>query len=89
MATLGGVVIGGALWVAALPEPYSPTHYVLKWKNTGLCTVVRERPEERNKYKIVWFTTLKRVAYRKAKEFKKSGKCGRVALQTPQPQQRL
>jgi hypothetical protein len=81
VAVLGAVVVGGVLWVAAAPEAYSPTHYVVRWENTGMCTVVRERPtEEDRKFKIVWFTTLKKVANRKATEFKETGKCGRAPL---------
>jgi hypothetical protein len=88
VAVLGVVLVGGVLWVAAAPEAYSPTHYVVRWENTGMCTVVRERPADRRKYKIVWFTTLKRVAARKARELKETGKCLRAPLprQPPRPQ---
>lgn len=87
MAALGAVVVGGVLWGAATPEAYAPTHYVLRWKNTGMCTVVRERPADRSKYKILWFTTLKRVAARKASELKESGRCRRAPLPRPQKRQ--
>ena len=87
MASLGAIVVGGVLWVAAAPAAYSPTHYVVKWADTGMCTVVRERPNDGRKYKIVWFTTLKRIASRKASELKETGKCGRTPLPPRQPQQ--
>ena len=75
---LGVLVVGGVMWGATAPEAYSPTHYVLRWKNRGMCAVVRERPDQRRKYAIIWFTTLKRVAIRKARELKEIGKCRRV-----------
>jgi hypothetical protein len=86
VAALGVVLVGGVLWAAAAPAAYPPTHYVLRWKATGLCTVVRERPAERRKYKILWFTTAKRVAMRKARELKDIGRCRRVPQ--PRPRQR-
>ena len=87
VAALGAVVVSGVLWVAAAPEAHSPTHYVVRWENTGMCTVVRERPTDGRKFKIVWFTTLKKVANRKATEFKETGKCGRAPLPRPRQQQ--
>ena len=80
VAAVGAVVVGGSIWAASAPAYYSPTHYIIKSKATGLCTVVRERPAQRDKYKIVWFTTLKRVAIKKARELKKTGRCRRVPL---------
>jgi hypothetical protein len=87
VAALGAVVVGGVLWVAAAPAAYSPTHYVVRWANTGMCTVVRERPDGDRKFKIVWFTTLKKVAIRKSRELKETGRCRRAPLPRPhQPQ---
>ncbi len=86
VAAVGALVVGGSIWAASAPAYYSPTHYIIKSKATGLCTVVRERPTDRRKYTIVWFTTLKRVAIKKAREFKKSGRCRRVPL--PRSRQR-
>lgn len=83
LSALGAVVVGGVLWGAATPEAYSPTHYIVKWKATGMCTVVGERPAQRDNYKIVWFTTLERIARKKAREFKETGRCGRVPLPKP------
>jgi len=83
VAALGVLVVGGIMWGATAPEAYSPTHYVLRLKYTGMCAVVRERPDQRRIYAIVWFTTLKRVAIRKARELKEIGKCCRV-LKPPQ-----
>ena len=80
LAALGTVVVGGVLWGAATPEAYAPTHYIIKWKATVMCTVVGERPAQRDKYKIVWFTTLERIALKKAREFRETGRCGRVPL---------
>ena len=77
---MGAVMIGVVLWLASAPEPNSPTHYIVKWQATGMCTVVRERPDKTRTYKIVGFTTLRRLAEKKALEFKETGKCGRVPL---------
>ena len=84
LAALGAAVVGGVLWGATAPKAYSLTHYIIKWRATGMCSVVGERPAERHKYKIVWFTTLERIARKKAREFKESGRCGRVPLRQPE-----
>lgn len=76
-AGLGAVVVGTVVWSASGPE-YSPTYYVVKWNATGLCTVVDDRPEDRRKFKTMWFTTLKSVAARKAKELHETGRCARL-----------
>ncbi len=61
-------------------EPdYAPTHYVVRWESTGLCTVVRERPPDPHTYATVWTTTFRKVAERKAVELKDSGRCNRTA----------
>ncbi|MDX1483465.1 MAG: hypothetical protein R3229_03190 [Alphaproteobacteria bacterium] len=76
-AAAGFVLTAAIVWTAAAPD-HAPTHYVVRWKATGLCTVVRERPPERQKYATMWFTTLKHVAQKKAKEFKENGRCARI-----------
>ncbi|MDH3239161.1 MAG: hypothetical protein OEO83_00700 [Alphaproteobacteria bacterium] len=76
-AGLGVVTIGGVVWAASAPE-YSPTYYVVKWNSTGLCTVVDDRPDDRRTFKTMWFTTLKSVASRKAKELHENGRCARL-----------
>lgn len=76
-AGLGVVTVGGVVWAASGPE-YSSTYYVVKWNSTGLCTVVDDRPEDRRKFKTMWFTTLKSVADRKAKELHENGRCARL-----------
>ncbi len=78
-AGLGAVLIGAVVWGAASPA-YSTTFYIVKWNRTGLCTVVDERPEDRRRYKTMWFTTFQKVADQKMREFKETGRCGRVAL---------
>ncbi len=83
LAALGAVVVGGVLWGAAAPEASSATHYIIKWRATGMCSVVGERPAERDRYKLVWFTTLERIARKTAREFKDTGRCGRVQLPRP------
>lgn len=76
-AGLGVVTIGGVVWAASGPE-YASTYYVVKWNRTGLCTVVDERPEDRRTFKTMWFTTLKSVATRKARELHEKGRCARL-----------
>jgi hypothetical protein len=76
-AGLGAVVVGSVVWSASEPE-YSSTYYVVKWKATGLCTVVEDRPEDGRKFKTLWFTTLRRVAARKAEELHENGRCARL-----------
>lgn len=76
-AGMGVLVIGSVVWAAAGPK-YAPTFYIVKWERTGLCTVVDDRPADRRKFKTMWFTTLKSVATRKAKELHETGRCARL-----------
>ncbi len=67
------LAVGFGLW-AVLRDPGPPAYYVVKWPESGKCTVTRERPGQTG-VRILWFSTLEQSAERKTRELRENLRC--------------